>query len=497
LNLNRAARIALVVVAAAIVVSDLLPRTSAATTLVYTPSFRAFAFARLLLVGIVGLVAIQRTSSRRDALLFGGLLGLALEVFWQFVPLGPAFWAAALGSQLAVAFGLVQLVRYAIDAHPGARAVRLVTRLAIAFGCGVALAGMLLIGLGYGSWIDGTHLDDATFYAVAPVLGRARWFFVLAAALLMELAAVATLRANAADRPRALLVALGFAPMVATTSLHALVHVVTAHDAAAAFDADSLGYVATAAILTYGALARRLIDVEYAVISTVTGALLFTGVAAGAFAAEHLGVPLVERFIEHGVEGAHPELRTALSLAGAFVTFLGIGRFHERLNEAVRAIVFRRRDERVRRLERFASAEVWSTERGELARAIVRAVSEGADTPSVALYVRSGARYELLDGTAASAPHRVAATDSLVPPLRAPRRTAGGGLSLPMPLAETAYGFIWCGPRPAGTEFAADEIGALALVAREAGNALAAARSSVRPPAERGRHRRKRRPSRR
>lgn len=497
MKLARAARVALVVIAAAAVVNDLLPRTSAATSLVYTPSFRAFAFARLLLVGIAGLVAIQRTTKRRDALLFGGLLGLALEVFWEFVPFGPVFWAAALGSQVAFAFGLVQLVRYAIDAHPDPRFVRLVTRLAIAFGCGVAGAGILLIGLGYGSWIDGTHLDDASFYAIAPWLDRARWFFVLAAVVLMEIAAIATLRTTLAERPRALLVALGFAPMVATTSLHALVHVVTAHDTPAAVDADSAGYVATALILVYGALARRLVDVEYAVISAVTGTLLFTGVAAGAFAAEHLGVPLVERFIEHGVEGAHPELRTALSLAGAFVTFLGIGRFHERMNERVRAIVFRHRDERVRHLEHFATAEVWSTERTALPPAIVAAVCAGADTPSVSLYVRHGARYELLDATTPSAAHRVAATDSIVPSLRTPRRTAGGGLSLPMPVGETPYGFIWCGPRPAGTEFAADEIAALALVAREAGNALAAARSSARAPADSRHHRRKRRADRR
>ncbi len=487
-------RIVVVAIAAAVVMRDLSGGTSATTNLVYGASDRAFAAARLMLIAIGGLIAIGRTTNRRDALLFGGLLGLALEVFWAFVPPGPFFWIAAIGSQFAVAFGVTQLIRYAADTQPDARFKRGATPLAIVVGAGVALCGSAVIFLGYGNWVDGQPLDDATFARIAPWLDRFRWTFMLAAAASMEAAAIVSHRSAApAERSRALLVALGFAPMAAATSLHALVRIVTAHDSAWAVDADSVGYVLTAAILTYGALTRRLIDVEYAAIAAVSGIVVLGAVAVGAFLAEHFGLPVVESILERTpfLQPFGEQVRTFVGLGGGFASFLVIGRFHERMDAAIRGVLFKRRDERVRALEAFARDQLWTIEPTELAGALVAAVVKGANTSSVGVYTRHGVTYRSIAQAGSGLPASLDANDSLVPTLRSPRLTPGGGLSAPMPVAGELYGVLLCGAREATAAYAHDEVSALALVAREAGNALAAARPT---PLERSN--RKRRPKR-
>jgi hypothetical protein len=60
-----------------------------------------------------------------------------------------------------------------------------------------------------------------------------------------------------------------------------------------------------------------------------------------------------------------------------------------------------------------------------------------------------------------------------------------------MPVAGELYGLLLCGAREATAAYARDEISALALVAREAGNALAALRPA--PVEHSGRKRRTKR----
>jgi len=494
---GRILRIVVVAVAAAVVVRDLFGGTSVTTNLVYGASDRAFATARLMLVAIAALIAIGRTTSRRDALLFGGLLGLALEVFWAFVPPGPFFWIAAIGSQIAVAFGVTQLIRYAADTQPESRFKRGATAFAPVAGAGVALCGSAIVVLGYGNWIDGAPLDDATFAWLAPWLDRLRWTFMLAAAAAMETAAIAAHRSASQDeRSRALLVALGFAPMAAATSLHALVRIVTAHDSAWAVDADSVGYVLTAAILTYGALTRRLIDVEYAAISTISGIAVLGAVAVGAFLAEHFGLPVVESILERTpfLQSFGEQGRTVVGLGGGFAGFLVVGRFHERMDAAIRAVLFKRRDERVRALEAFARDELWTIDASQLPGTLVDAVMKGANTAAAGVYTKHGTTYRSIARSGSGLPASIDANDPLVPGLRTPRLLAGGGLSAPMPVAGELYGLLLCGAREATATYARDEISALALVAREAGNALAAVRRA--PVAHSGRKRRSKRPPR-
>jgi hypothetical protein len=241
-------------------------------------------------------------------------------------------------------------------------------------------------------------------------------------------------------------------------------------------DTDALGYVLTGTILTYGALTRRLIDVEYAVIATVTGIALLGAVAVGAYLAEHFGVPVVESILERTpfLQPFGEQVRTLFGLGGGFVSFLIIGRFHERMDAAVRGMLFKRRDERVRALETFARDEIWEIDGKRLPGALIDAIKKGAATPSVGVYTKHGATYRSLASSGGGVPATIGANDARVPPLRAPRLIAGGALSAPMPVAGALYGFVLCGPREATAAYARDEISALALVAREAGNALAA-----------------------
>lgn len=463
-------------VAAAIVAHDLSGGTSTTTDRVYDGSYRAFAFARLLLVAIAALIALGRTTSRRDALLFGGLLGLALEVFWEFVPFGPFFWPAAIGSQLAIGFGIAQLVRYAAGAQASPALRRAATVLAVVTGGGLAACGIAAVVLGFGSW-DGHMLDDAAFHAVGWWLDRARWTCMLGGVVSMELIAIASLR-RAPDRSRAMLIAFGFAPLALATAVQALAEI--AHgDLPPVRDLDALGYVLTAVILTYGALSRRLIDVEYAVIASFTGLVLLAAAALGAFLAEHFGVPLIEAVIERtpGLQPLGEQVRTYAGLAGAFTGFLVIGRFHERVDERVRALLFKRRDERVRELLAFAQDGLWEVAPSALPDALTHAVAAGTAAPTVSVYTKHGAAFRSLSRIGA-APNAIPASDPRVPLPRVPRPTDGGGLSVPMPLAGALFGFILCGPRDATAAYARDEISALALVGREAANALAAATAS-------------------
>lgn len=485
----RLVRILIVLVAAAIVVHDLSGATSISTSRVYDPSYRAFAFARLLLVAIAALIALGRTTTRRDALLFGGLLGLALEVFWEFVPFGPFFWPAAIGAPLAVGFGVAQLLRYAAGAHANPTVRRTATVLALVTGAGVAACGIAAVVLGFGSW-NGQMLDDATFRAVGWWLDRARWTFMLAAVASMEMVALASLRASP-DRSRALLVAFGFAPLALATGLHALSEIVHG-DVPLIRDVDALGYVLTATILTYGALTRRLIDVEYAVIASFTGIVLLAAAALGAFLAEHLGVPLIEGLVERtpALQPLGEPVRAYTGLAGGFGAFLLIGRFHEKLDEFVRSLLFKRRDERVRELLEFARERLWELDPRDLPDALAHAVAEGAGTRSVGVYAKHGAVFRSL-AHVGDAPATIAETDARIPSARAPRYAPGGGLSVPMPVAGALCGFVLCGPRDATASYARDEMSALALVGREAGNALAAFKPEPASPSPR-----KRRPKR-
>ena len=224
---------------------------------------RVFALSRVVLVVVAALIARKRAPTASDALLFWGIGGLSLDVFWQYTPPGALFWFSAALAHAAIGFGMAQLIRYAAYESPNARLRRAATVTAVAIGTTIAVAGFAVVALSFGS-IGGQMLDQPTFDAIAPWLQRLRWLGMFAGCVAIEVCAIAELRAATDERrPRALLVVAGFAPLALATLAHALAVVVTAHDNALLRNADAVGNVLTAVALAYGALTRRLVDVEF------------------------------------------------------------------------------------------------------------------------------------------------------------------------------------------------------------------------------------------
>ena len=222
--------VALLVVAAMYAVKDSIGGTAYQAGTPYDAYMRMFALSRVILVIVAALIARKRVLTASDALLFWGIGGLSLDVFWQYAPPGALFWFSAALAHAAIGFGIAQLIRYAAYEHPSARFRRAATMTAVAIGTTIAMAGFAVVALSFGS-IGGHMLDQSTFEAIAPWLQRLRWLGMFAGCVAIEGCAIAVLRAAPQERrPRALLVVAGFAPLALATSAHALAVVVTAHD---------------------------------------------------------------------------------------------------------------------------------------------------------------------------------------------------------------------------------------------------------------------------
>jgi hypothetical protein len=503
IELRRLFRVGAVVVAALLVARDLTGGTSTTTSLVYDASFRAFAFARLCLVGIAAVIAVQRRITPRDGLLFSGLLGFSLEIFWQFIREGPAFWLAALGAQVSIGLGVTQFVRYAAAGHSNRSFVRVITAIAVVAGFGIACFGAATIIVGFGSWFDGRQVDPSTYDAIEPVLDRLRWLCMLCAVVTMEFAAVCTLQASAQPgsarslpasargRTRALWVVLGISPMVVAIAFHAIWRIVAARNGPWAIEVDAAGEVLSALVLTYGGLTRRLIDVEYAVIVASTSSVLLVGTAFGAFCADRLVGPIIERLIERSTSVGE-NVRPSVELIGGFISFLVISHFHEHINHFVRVILFKRRDDRLRGLEQFRTEQIWNLDPAEVTTALVEAVVKGTAARSVGIFRRQRDAYVVIRHAGPDVPRRIDAHSPLVPIASEPM-PAEGRLVVPMTIGRRLVGLLLCGTRDAETQYAGDETKALRLLAREAANILFASPNETSSRERKVRKRRSRR----
>ena len=278
-------------------------------------------------------------------------------------------------------------------------------------------------------------------------------------------------------RPRAQFIVLGFAPLVVATSVHAVVHVLGARDAVWARDADAVGSVLTAAGLAYGALTRRLVDIEYALSAAITLALAAAALAVLAFVGEHFVVPVVAEHVASIplLEPFGEEVRSATHVAVAFAVFLIIGAIHERTKELVRGAIFAHREDHLRALRELAENAVEHAQPKAIAQDLVDAAVAHAAATHAALYVRDGNAFRLVAqaGPGAASRSNLSVTDANVPPLRRPRFSDDGSLSLPMPIGTSLRGFLVCAPKENGSEYAPDEVAALGLATREAGLVLA------------------------
>ncbi|MBV8066474.1 MAG: hypothetical protein JO113_00750 [Candidatus Eremiobacteraeota bacterium] len=464
---------AALLVAAVYAVKDSIGGTPYQAGQPYDIYFRVLALSRAVLVCIAFLIARKPALSKSDALLFWGLCGLALDVFWQYTPPGPLFWFSAALAHAAIGFGMAQLVRYAAAAHPSPRFKRTATYFAVAIGATIA-AGFANVALGFGS-IGGHMLDEPAFLAIAPWLERLRWLGMLAACVAIEACAIAVLRrATESTRARALLVVASFAPLALTTSAHALTIIFGGHDVAAARDIDALGNVLTAAGLAYGALTRRLVDVEFYVSAAVAAAAAGAALTILAFLGEHFFVPWVGESVERlPVLAQHgPAVRIGAHLVTAFVAFLTLTKVYDEAGPRVRNAIFHHREQHVQALRAFGENAA-TLDAAHVAPALVDVVMQNVAPFFAALYRRDANRYRLAYARGdPPTTQRIALGDERIPTSLAPHAVSDGSVAFAMAAATGIAGFLIAGPKRDGTAYAPDELRALGLATREAGFAL-------------------------
>lgn len=469
------AMVALLVLAALYAVKDSIGGQSYAVTTPYDPYIRLFAISRVILVAIAALIARKPTLSKSDALLFWGILGLSLDVFWQYTPRGLFFWFSALLGNAAIGFGIAQLVRYAAEDHPSPRFGKKVEVWGAAIGATIAVAGFAPIALAYGS-LGGRMLDDTTFATLAPWLDRIRWFGMLGGAVAIEACAAGALRAATAERKaHALLVVASFAPLALATSIHAVERIVTAHDVDALRNVDVVGNVVTAAGLAYGALTRRLVDVEFYVSAALTAALAGAALTVLAFLGEHFFVPWIGNLVERLPLLARfgPEVRVGAHLLTAFAAFLVLTKVYDEAGPLVRNAIFHHREQHLAALRAFGET-VTSLDDARIAPALVEAATQHAAATFGAVYRRADDGFALFYGAGGpQPPARIAASDARLPTSLSPRVNGDGSATFAMLSGERITGFLLVGSKRNAVAYAPDELGVLGLAAREAGIAMA------------------------
>lgn len=467
--------VALLVVAAIYAVKDSIGGTAYQAGTPYDAYMRMFALSRVILVIVAALIARKRVLTASDALLFWGIGGLSLDVFWQYTPPGALFWFSAALAHAAIGFGMAQLIRYAAYEHPSAQFRKAATVTAVAIGTTIAVAGFAVVALSFGS-IGGHMLDQPTFEAIAPWLQRLRWLGMFAGCVAIEGCAVAVLRAATEERrPRALLVVAGFAPLALATSAHALAVVVTAHDNALLRNADAIGNVLTAVALAYGALTRRLVDVEFYVSAAVAASLTGAALTILGFLGEHFVVPWIDASVErlpffasHGWA-----VRTGAGVIAAFVAYIVLSQVYDKAAPFVRDAIFHHREEHLRALRAFAEA-VATLDSARVAPALAGVVMKDAAASFAGLYRRDGGGFRLSYGSGDPQPAaQIAASDARVPASFAPLVADDGSAAFAMLSENGIAGFLLAGPKRDATTYAPDELRALGLAAREAGLALA------------------------
>jgi hypothetical protein len=434
----------------------------------FSPYFLVYSGSRIFIAVVAATLLLKPRLSADESRLFGGLIGLSLDLLYNFYPDPWPLWLTAAIANAGLGFGIAQLIRYAAGHLPSGPFARAAAAFGVFAGAAIALAGFLPV---YLYFVAG--MDEGPFGHIAPTLGKLRWLSLLIAVVGLEAIAIAALRfANESRRARLLVATAGFAPLVVTTAVHACVYLVRGHDVDLAQDVDALGNALTALALAYGAGSRRLVDVQYALNAAATATVTAAILTVIAFLGEHFIAPLIEAYIVEMeiFKGFGEQVRGGVELGVAFCTFLGIDRLHEWSAEFTRDLIFRHRAEHIAALREFAEG-ISEAAPGEIARQLVGVAVENAGAGGAALYVRKGSHFKLAVAQG-EADRSIAFNDARVPELRRVRTGRDGSLALPMPIGKTLSGFLYCRNKRSGEDYAPDETALLALAARETGIVL-------------------------
>ncbi len=319
-------------------------------------------------------------------------------------------------------------------------------------------------------------IDPLPFaYVVSPLRGVLE---VVALLTVVAMAAVAVAATPAVQRPRAAWLLLPLPVAFAGQEVALLAgSFVTAWFLFTALVTLGLGCVLVGAVaVTYALLKRRVLDFEFVLSRTlVVATVSLIVVASFALLEWILGTLLA------GVSHA-----TGLIANGALALVLGLSLnpIHQRVDQLVDTLLFRKRHEDERALREFSKEAAFVTEAGALLDRTIDTVHRHTDARSAALLVNGSTTYTPVrsfgtDG--ADAATGVGENDGAILALKAWHRpidphhyasAVHGALAFPMLVRGRLLGVLVMGERAGGEAYAPDEVNALAEVAHGVGTAM-------------------------
>ncbi len=224
--------------------------------------------------------------------------------------------------------------------------------------------------------------------------------------------------------------------------------------------------------ITYSALSRRLYDVGF-IINRAVAFSTISGIVIGSFV-------LLEWALGKWFDQAGREAGLAANVALALAFGLSLRLIHRRVDRFVDTVFFKKRNEDVSALKRFAQEAAFITDRKTLLQRTHAQVLEHSEASSVSI--------TMLDGTGATDPNDPAILamrtwhDALE--LHRYHTALGGEYAFPVFGRGSLLGVLMCGAKRSGEAFAPDEIDALKAVAYGVGVALGALKGAVSDPME-------------
>jgi len=222
----------------------------------------------------------------------------------------------------------------------------------------------------------------------------------------------------------------------------------------------------------YAIVRHRVVDLGF----VVNRALVFTIVSTIVVTSMGILEWILDKVV---VERNHI---TSASFEIAFALALGyfLRRIQRRIDAFVDYVFFRTRHRQEAALRSFARDAHFITSLPVLLQRTLAALLANADPAFAGVWFAGGSGdYVLVAGNASV--ERVEENDPAVVRMRATREptdpselqsAVDGRLALPMPIRHSLSGFLSCGPKLSGDDYAPDEIEVLALVAREVGLAV-------------------------
>lgn len=302
-------------------------------------------------------------------------------------------------------------------------------------------------------------------------IASATWLAILTASLCSALA-IASSRGQERARavwslaPPALLIVFGAAAVTVE-------FFVSSYSMVTALGAISgLAIFLTPLILAYVALSRRLLDIGFVLNRTVVFAVLST-IVIGVFV-------LVEWAVSKWFLSSNPTASAIVDMAVALALGFSLRAIHAFVERLIDRVFFRKRNENVEALRRFAHESAFISDRATLLERTAREVRERIDVDDVAILTREGMEaYAVSSKAGVSA---IGGNDPAIVALRAWGKPVDltvsrgselrGEVAFPMISRGTLVGALICGDKRDGEAYAPDESDALLALAHGVGMTL-------------------------